>query len=692
MWITCRRLPIVLFTGLSLIPVTTQAQGRKHALLVGVKGYSLTLKQFTELNTERDLEAMRTALKSKFGFLDSEIQILRTPQTTTRKAILSAFKSWLIDFCEPGRGDIAYFHYSGHGSQVPAKNDTDEPDGLDQTLVPSDYGPNGQNHIIDDEIADLLTQLKAKQPGSIMLSFDCCHSGTVTRGEGLVRGRRWDGPVPLPKGPRTRGQAVEDGAGGLFKKQEAYNGGFIVFSACKADQVDTEIKGFEGQPMGPLSYALSKAMQEAGRDWTYHDLFQRVTGLMAQSIATQNPQIEGDLRKVVMTGIAKPTPQFLEASVDVKGVHLKVGELHGITKGSKFDLFKVGTSDFKAAKPLARAIVSVVKDTHAELAVQDGKLDPTVVQAVQAVEIAHNYGENRVRLDVSEVAGTTAGKAIVAELSSPVIDIQTAPGSESHLRLKAQTAGSRAMEWGLVRAGDGAVIRRIPVGPTAAAAIKEAAEGEARWRFVKDLENRDPNALIGVNIRIVPVEVEPISPDDKDPTHVRWVRDLDPASIRSSGGQYVLKIGQYIRVELLNTGENPVNVTLLDLDAEGRINALWPALKTDNNKLPVSREWQKCARRNRPVTILITKPAGTEIFKAIATLDHIDFTSLVSKGGDRGLDTREARSPLGQLLRNAAHGITTRSTAATEDPDPANWATATLVFTVVDPSARAAAR
>src|SRR5207302_3550649 len=135
--------------------------------------------------------------------------------------------------------------------------------------------------------------------------------------------------------------------------------------------------------------------------------------------------------------------------------------------------------------------------------------------AVQAVESAHNYGENRLRLDLTEVAATPAGKALIAELSSPVIDIQTAPGLESQLRLTAQSAGTRAMEWGLVRTSDGAVIRRIPVGPSAAAAIKEAVAGEARWRFVKDMENRDPNARVGVKIRIITVEVEAISSEDK---------------------------------------------------------------------------------------------------------------------------------------------------------------------------------
>ena len=692
MLISRRRLLVSFAVLLALIPSQANAQGRKRALLVGVKGYALNLRQFTELNTERDLEALRSTLKSRFAFSDADIQILKTPQTTTRKAILSAFRSWLIDSCEPGRGDIVYFHFSGHGSQVPAKNDPDEPDGLDQTIVPSDYGPNGTNHILDDEIADLLNQLKAKQPASIMLSFDCCHSGTVTRGGGLVRGRRWDGPIPPPKGPRARGMAAGDGAGGLFKKHEAYNGGFVVFSACRADQVDTEIKGFQGQPMGPLSYALSKAMQEAAPDWTYHDLFQRVTGIMAQSIPTQTPQLEGDLRKVVMTGIAKPAAHFYEATVDPKGVHLKVGELHGVTKGSKYDLYRVGTTDFKGARPIARAIVASVNDISAELTVQEGKLDPSVTQAVQALESAHNFGENRLRLDVSEVLTSAAGKALVGELASPAVELQTAPAASAHLRLRALAGGSRALEWTLFRAADGALVRRIPVGPAAGAAVREAVEGEARWRFVKDLDNRDPNSLIGVKIRIIPVEVEPVSAEDKDPTRVRWVRDLDPAAIRTDGGQYVLKIGQYIRVELLNTGENPVYVTLLDLDAEGRINALWPALKTDNNKLPVSREWQKLSRRGRPAPILVTKPTGTEIFKAIATLDQTDFSSLVSKAGDRGLETREARSPLGRLLRSAALGRSTRSTSTTEDPDPANWATATFVFTVVDPAARTVER
>src|SRR5438067_9690758 len=88
MLVSCSRLLAALAAAFLLAQPPLQAQGRKHALLIGVKGYSLTLKQFTELNTERDLEAIRTALKSKFGFQDSEILVLKTPQTTTRKAIL----------------------------------------------------------------------------------------------------------------------------------------------------------------------------------------------------------------------------------------------------------------------------------------------------------------------------------------------------------------------------------------------------------------------------------------------------------------------------------------------------------------------------------------------------------------------------------------------------------------------------
>ncbi|MBU2266440.1 MAG: hypothetical protein KJ977_05305, partial [Candidatus Omnitrophica bacterium] len=75
-------------------------------------------------------------------------------------------------------------------------DDGDELDGLDESLVPSDYVSkrDGSRNIRDDEIARLLEDLSEKHPGNVTLTFDCCYSGTATRaGRMLVRGQSWPG-------------------------------------------------------------------------------------------------------------------------------------------------------------------------------------------------------------------------------------------------------------------------------------------------------------------------------------------------------------------------------------------------------------------------------------------------------------------------------------------------------------------
>jgi uncharacterized caspase-like protein len=73
------------------------------------------------------------------------------------------------------------FHYSGHGSQVPCDNGTED-DGLTEILCPYDLidsnGKWSNNYITDDE----LQQIFSKYPNvEITCLMDCCHSGSLTR-------------------------------------------------------------------------------------------------------------------------------------------------------------------------------------------------------------------------------------------------------------------------------------------------------------------------------------------------------------------------------------------------------------------------------------------------------------------------------------------------------------------------------
>lgn len=79
-----------------------------------------------------------------------------------------AAKSWSDSL------DIAWIHYSGHGSY---ERDTsgDELDGRDEGLCPVDYAHAGL--LRDDDIRDLLRMFNPAT--RVVLICDCCHSGTI---------------------------------------------------------------------------------------------------------------------------------------------------------------------------------------------------------------------------------------------------------------------------------------------------------------------------------------------------------------------------------------------------------------------------------------------------------------------------------------------------------------------------------
>eukprot|EP01134_Creolimax_fragrantissima_P002260 CFRG2260T1 len=91
----------------------------------------------------------------------------------TYDAILAGM-DWLVEGAQSG--DSLFFHYSGHGGVSKDRNDSDEQDGQDETLLPVDYTTHGQ--IIDDTVHDHLVK---HLPHGVRLTaiVDACHSGSV---------------------------------------------------------------------------------------------------------------------------------------------------------------------------------------------------------------------------------------------------------------------------------------------------------------------------------------------------------------------------------------------------------------------------------------------------------------------------------------------------------------------------------
>jgi hypothetical protein len=167
-----------------------QNTSRKLALLVGINDYPNT-QEFTPLRgCITDVELQRELLIYRFGFNPKDIITLTNAQAT-RQGILTAFEEHLIKQVKPG--DVAVFHYSGHGSRV-RDPDKDFPDGLNGTFVPIDAGlPSGfpqQGGVVQDIMGHTLFLLmKAVPSENLTVVLDSCYSGGGTRGNFRIRSR-----------------------------------------------------------------------------------------------------------------------------------------------------------------------------------------------------------------------------------------------------------------------------------------------------------------------------------------------------------------------------------------------------------------------------------------------------------------------------------------------------------------------
>ena len=112
------------------------------------------------------------------GCLSSQIFILNDEQATKEKILTKPF-IWL-DNQNISNNDIIFFYFSMHGSKIEDQLPFDEPDNLDEYLVPYDYDFESGNYIIDDELNEKISLINNQ---NIVLVFETCYSGGMIDGK-----------------------------------------------------------------------------------------------------------------------------------------------------------------------------------------------------------------------------------------------------------------------------------------------------------------------------------------------------------------------------------------------------------------------------------------------------------------------------------------------------------------------------
>lgn len=694
----------------------TIAGSRKYALLVGIskyaRGSTKTNFDWWNLNTKADLEIMADVLIRRFNFRPEDVTVISDepvtvgdkvipPTKPTKQAIEQAVKTALID--RVAKGDVAYFHYSGHGNQAPDDKDHgpnpqlgDEADGMDETLIPADYvsQTDPSRDIRDDSISEWLAALSAKEPSNVTVTLDSCHSGTATRGDEVVRGGYWKGDPVDPKLLAKRDDSVADFVTtSRTRGSEAQGQNYIFIAAASPTQTAKE-QVVDGIPYGKFTYNLARMLENAGPGTTYRDLFENVSNAITRDQRAQIPQIEGRrIDQLVFAAGALPVERFVPVRVSGSNVYLQAGRLQGMTAGSRFALYPAGAKRPEEGKQIATVVIERVNPATSILKIPEGVSVDSLRTAARAFEVEHSYGEV-LKVAVRETPGTgrAAFDKVFEELglaeripeSSGTWNVLLRPRESNGPEVTSSLVTSNFKGYVLER-HDGSIIKAVEDGPTMLQTIAEALKSEAMWQLVKSLDDtQDPELASKIELALVPVKIDM----DEVSGDVLGISDLT-APISERGGKKEVRAclvdaatdrckpntGDFVRLEIRNTSDRPLWVTILNLRSDGKIGPAFPMDNADNKIAPNSTF-------KIPYPFRFRAPFGEESFRAIVTANQTDFTPLIDPQllrGEESVPTRNAAaSPLGAMLRQAAAGKRGDPVAP-----PATWATAHVTYYIV---------
>lgn len=288
-----------------------QHAGRRRALLIGINDYSASRlrtrprlapppgRDWPNLSgATNDVAAMQEMLVLLYGFDRRDIVTL-TDQAATRSAILQTLDRHLV--APAAKGDVLFFYFAGHGSQV-RNSLSDEPDKLDETLVPAD-SRLGIRDIRDKELRPLFNRI-LDRGARLTVLLDNCHSGSGARG--------------LPTGARPRGVDADprDFADRTNSGPLPENRGALILSAAQDFDKAWETRDEQGNMHGAFSWAWMRAMRDSSAGESAGETFLRAQARMRAETPYQEP---------VLAGNPAQLSPFLGSRSDRRGERIVVG-------------------------------------------------------------------------------------------------------------------------------------------------------------------------------------------------------------------------------------------------------------------------------------------------------------------------------------------------------------------------------
>ncbi len=623
---------------------------RHRALLIGIDEYKNP--GFRPLRgCKNDVQLMQQLLTTKLGFLPEDVQVL-TDQQATRDAILGAMSR----LSEQVRSDdIIVMFYAGHGSRMRDREGT-KPTNWDETLVPVDSGraPARNRDITDDELRLWLLDLVQCKP-YVTLIFDCCHSGTMTRGAEL-EGR--SGPEDLrpvsalPPSPILPKRRAELAAGEIPVDILPPCDRYVVLSACRDEEQAHEyrVPATAGQPEvvhGAFSFFLAQALEIAasgGSVRSYRDAFEYAALRVTAQYGQQHPRIEGAQDRAVFGATNEPRQRGV-AVVAQEGelITLYAGAAHGLFADSLWRLSPRDLQlDGKAPVELGQArILSVCAGVaRARL---DGPVRALPIPC-RATELGS--GSEARRWSVRSEPKLDALADLLRE--SPWLRAAT-DSERPQLKAVRRSTGSGAA-W-VLQDDEGAIIGSPLVDRSdrdTLLALRDQLEQYVRAMRVRGLGNPRSALLHAVGFQLLRHE----PPTTWQPTP------------RDAAGDYKAAAGTCIALDLRNRSTEPLYLAVLVVGMDCSIAQIYPPLGAPAQRLEPKRCLRVGAWRLRLANLLAlpglpVRSSGVDTLKVLLTSTEVDYQALLQTGV-RGEPAVSRTHPLLQQLHGTMTGVSGR--------------------------------
>lgn len=626
-------------------------------------------------------------------------------QWPTYENMVAMFKR-LTEIAQPR--DQVYIHYSGHGGRTP----TNYPqlkgkNGIDEALVPTDIGNSSARYLRDIEIAKLLERMVDKQL-VVTVVFDSCHSGGATKGnDAQIRGldtidetpRLTESLVASDKELTQTWQTLTQsqtrnfqlGSGWLPQPQ-----GYVLLAACRSNEFAFEY-AFNGKERnGALTYWLLDSLNSLTPGLTYKALHDRLLAKINSQFQRQTPQLQGEGNRLVF-GSDRISLQYAINVKQInpqKGILLNGGQVQGLAKGSQFLIYPPGITDLTdVSQRLALVEITELGGTESWAAIQETFRSQPIEQAAQAVLINPKSIKlvRKVRLiEKTEGKETDQLPSDVYQKQNQALQAirEALPIGNSWVELVSneETADYQIIinsngEYEICDPSTTPIANLRPPlsinNVDAAATLVKRLVHLAKYRATQELNNyyhrsNVPGTKLALTLEIIGKQ------SNYDPAEAPEPQPLD-----DPGNTPTLKVNEWAFIRIRNDSSQPLNITILNLQADWAITQVYPSESGNFITFDPGQE--------ETLPLYANLPDGYEeaqdILKVFATFGATDFHWLELPSLDQPIFYpvgKTTENPLEELLAAVAASHPPAKNLTPVRSPASEWITEQIVVSIVN--------